>query len=716
MSHSYHDQVYSFFFPCLFIVLAQLVFPGAILAQDLEVLWVTANPSQGQPGDTVSLQARIRNNGPGMAFALQGQWFLSVDDSITIGDTALTDTETLPDYLYEGGELTFSRSITLPVFQDPVSPSYIGLVMDPYGWLFGDDPTNNTGAAAFTLTGASPPGFFDPTGDNFLDVSHVGVQAQGGNLEIDLTFTTLPDVVSGLLVMDLDQNPATTFAGAGVPGAEAVASFLFHEMGGSSLTLFAESGTTTIDAIQRTGNTVHIQIPLSLIQDDTAMDISLAADSAIGATADFDRAPDVGAYATDTGTVVVRRPGDQGITATLTDPVSGAGEPDFPDLEGMNVRVIGDQIEIVLDFDHQVEGLGQIPGSDGLFVWIDMDADKRLATGFRNAGENQPSFGVDYSIRLQIDPLAGTTYELLQEKNGTGEAETRAVGLPFNDIFVRLTEDRVICRVSLGYLGSGDGGGLIKVTALNTREILNGTFDHIPASGAWDLKAGTVMSEQTCLIPALYVSDPADDSVGAFGYDNDELLGLTACLGKSALLFSFDYKSYALSNDGATLIHLDTDRNPATGWQITNLAGDTIMGADYILRTYWDTDDLLQTTYVLKCQPPEETLLMNQLATPTLANRLYATIPLESIGNPADSVDVLVRTASWYGVILLANDEIPNSGVINLPTAIYRGDIDSDGDVDGRDLILYMQQMAGGVNTISPQEFAADYGKRGGGA
>lgn len=408
---------------------------------------------------------------------------------------------------------------------------------------------------------------------------------KNGNLSISLSCTSQPDVVNGLLVMDLDQNPAASFTGSGIPGAEAFVSLLFHEMGGSSITLFTGSGTTTLSTIQRMGNTVEIQLPLALLGGDTTMDLFVAVDGTLGASADFDRAPDVGAYAVDTNTVVARRSGDAGISVTLTDPVSGEDEPLFPDLESMNARVIGDQLEIVLNFDHQVEGLGQIPGSDGLFVWIDMDTDRSLSTGFRNTGENQPSFGVDYALRLQIDPLAGVFYEFFREKNGTGEEEVKPVGLPFNDIFVRLSGDRIICRLPLGYVGSGDGGAAIKVSALNTREILNGTFDHIPASGAWDLKKNAALSEQSSRLSAVHLFDPGDDSVGAFGYDNDELLGVQACLGYNALLLKIDYQDYALSNDGATLIHLDTDRNPATGWRLTNLAGDTVLGADYILRT-----------------------------------------------------------------------------------------------------------------------------------
>ncbi|MDZ7581883.1 MAG: hypothetical protein U5R30_15190 [Deltaproteobacteria bacterium] len=47
-----------------------------------------------------------------------------------------------------------------------------------------------------------------------------------------------------------------------------------------------------------------------------------------------------------------------------------------------------------------------------------------------------------------------------------------------------------------------------------------------------------------------------------------------------ALLYAIDYESYLLTNDGATLIHIDTDRNPNTGWAITNLASTTTIGAD----------------------------------------------------------------------------------------------------------------------------------------
>lgn len=146
------------FFSCLCFA----VFPNAVSAQDLEILWMTATPTEGQSGDTVHLQARLRNNGPGMAFAVQVQWFLSADAVITTGDTALTGIETLADYLYAGGELTISRNVEIPAFQDPVPPSCLGIIIDPLALLFGDNPDNNIGSTVFTVTGLPLPGFLIP--------------------------------------------------------------------------------------------------------------------------------------------------------------------------------------------------------------------------------------------------------------------------------------------------------------------------------------------------------------------------------------------------------------------------------------------------------------------------------------------------------------------------------------------------------------------------
>lgn len=362
------------------------------MAQDLYVAWVTATPSSGQAGDSVTLQARIGNGGPGMALAIQLRWYLSVDNVITTEDMALGDVETLYDYLYEGQEITINRQVTLPPFEDAEAPSYLGIILDPYEFLTDGDRSNNTGAAAFTFTGEPPAhSFFDPFGDNYLDVTHVSAGVSGNNLEVAITFREPPPgTAGGFMAIDLDQDPTTGLDGLSLPGAEAVASFLYHEYH-SSLSLLTACGTTELYTLSLDGNCLSYSIPLSLLGNNTSMDLFWAVDSNVGMTTDFDRAPDVGVFATDTDVVTVRRPGDTSIQVDLTDPVTGSNEPDFPNVKRLQAEVIGDQLQIVLTYNHQVENLGAYPGNDGLFVWIDLDRDHRLCTGFRNTGQQPPA-------------------------------------------------------------------------------------------------------------------------------------------------------------------------------------------------------------------------------------------------------------------------------------------------------------------------------------
>jgi hypothetical protein len=116
-------------------------------------------------------------------------------------------------------------------------------------------------------------------------------------------------------------------------------------------------------------------------------------------------------------------------------------------------------------------------------------------------------------------------------------------------------------------------------------------------------------------------------------------------------------------------------------------------------------------THLYRTLLPESLQSTHQFATPTQANRLYLTLPLESIGSPAGLVDILVRTASWGGGsgILLPNDDLPNSGVVILATipGACPGDLDPDGDVDGRDLVV----LANNPTIMVLGDFVMDFGK-----
>ena len=677
-------------------------------AQDLAVDWLTATPSTGQAGDTVTLEGRITNYGPGMALAVQYRWYLSTDAQITAEDMALGPEEVLPEILYDGGGTTVSKKVTVPAFPDPVAPSYFGLIVDPYEFASDPNRTNNAGSAAFTFTADPPHGFYDTMGDNYLDAVHLSAAVNGGNLEVAVTFSQPPSsTVSLLMGIDLDQDPLTSSANTTLPGTEAMVSLVYEKLTADSVvSLVTGSGSFSLPDAVLAGNTLTYSVPLSLIGTDTAMDLFWAIDHAVGPTADFDRAPDVGVYATDAEAVVVRRPGDASIQVSVAE---GPGGDVFPDIRQLDAQVVGDQLHLTLTYAHSVEVSTLPSGDDGLFVWVDIDGDRRLSTGFANSGQTPPAMGIDFQLRLQIDALAGILPELLKDSDGDGEPETSPMGLPVNDMFMRLSGNQILLRIPLAYLGYGDGDAALAVTSLDTRDILTGVIDRLPDSGAWDLKTDAQLPGQTCLASSREVDDPADDSVGAFGYDNDEMVHASICLGNQALLFAIDYESYLLTNDGVTLINIDTDRNPNTGWAITNLAGDTTIGADWVLRSYWDYNTLKQVTHLYRTVP-EATKTVCQFATPTQSNRLFLTLPLESIGSPAGSVDILVRTASWSGGggILLSNDDLPNSGVITLATATggRPGDLDFDGDVDGGDLALLVQNPT----LVNLSRFAEDFG------
>jgi hypothetical protein len=517
------------------------VLPSGTLAEDLAVDWVTATPIEGETDDTVTLQARIVNNGPGMALSIQYGWYLSVDNEITTDDMALGAVVTLYDYLYAGNGTIITDPITVPAFADLAAPSHFGLIVDPLRNTFDSDYSNNTGSAAFTITSDLPHSFYDTVGDNYLDAVHLSAAVSDGNLETTITFSAPPSsTISLLMGIDLDQDPTTTGANTTLPGTEAMLSLVYEDLTTESVvTLQNNTGTHELPDAVVVSNTLTYTIPLSLLGNDTAMDLFWAIDHAVGPTADFDRAPDLGVFAVDSETIVVRRPGDAAIQVSVSDPAALPGEDDFPDIRQLDARVVGDQLHLTLTYAHSVDVMDVPVSSDGLFVWVDLDSDGRLATGFANTGQTPPTMGIDHQLRLQIGDLAGVVPELRKDVDGDGKPETSPMGLPFNDMFMRLEDNRIFLQIPLAYLGYSDGSGALAVTNLNTRDILGGTMDRLPDSGAWDLKNDTLLVNQACLAPTREVADPDDDSLyGAGGWDNDELVHASICLGNQALLFA----------------------------------------------------------------------------------------------------------------------------------------------------------------------------------
>ena len=292
---------------CLLAVATSCVsllgFSHSTYAEDLTVEWVTVTPSEVQAGDSETLEGRIANYGPGMALAVQYRWYLSTDAQITTDDMILGPEGTLYEILYEGSGTIVSQPFTVPAFPDPAAPSYFGLILDPYEWILDGDRSNNADSAAFTFTADPPHDLYDTMGDNYLDAIHVTAVLSGGNLNVAITFSQPPPgTVSALMGIDLDQDPTTTGNNTTLPGTEAMVSLLY-QLYDSVVTLENDSGSHTLGDAVLNDNILTYSIPLSLLNNDTTMDLFWAIDHAVGPTADFDQAPDTGAFATDTESV-----------------------------------------------------------------------------------------------------------------------------------------------------------------------------------------------------------------------------------------------------------------------------------------------------------------------------------------------------------------------------------------------------------------------------
>jgi hypothetical protein len=63
-----------------------------------------------------------------------------------------------------------------------------------------------------------------------VDIISVQAQVTNVDLEVSVTFNTPPESFTGIMIIDLDQDPTTGIADLGVPGAEAVADINYDEI------------------------------------------------------------------------------------------------------------------------------------------------------------------------------------------------------------------------------------------------------------------------------------------------------------------------------------------------------------------------------------------------------------------------------------------------------------------------------------------------------
>jgi hypothetical protein len=68
----------------------------------------------------------------------------------------------------------------------------------------------------------------------------------------------------------------------------------------------------------------------------------------------------------------------------------------------LQAEVIGDQLQLILTYTHPVE-VDQL--QEGMDVYVYLDTDKSLCTGFDKTGQLPSTLGVDDELRLMLDPL-----------------------------------------------------------------------------------------------------------------------------------------------------------------------------------------------------------------------------------------------------------------------------------------------------------------------
>ena len=315
----------------------------------------------------------------------------------------------------------------------------------------------------------------------------------------------------------------------------------------------------------------------------------------------------------------------------------------------------------------------------GVYVWVSVDSDKSVCTGFKNDGLSPPTFGFDYELRILVSPDVSSTRilaNLWTDEYGEGEAWNRGMGLPHSDMLVRVSGNQIMCRIPMRYLRSFEPGGSIVVRSADYGYLsvpTGGHDDRLPDTGAWDLGTGVLVPKQSCLQGAapVHASDPEDDTRGV-GRNNDELVGLNACLGREALLLEISFKEYSASGNAYTMVFMDEEQNADTGEVHYNMGGTAYVGAEYVLMTAWHVYETpsKQVTILSGLDKGE---LANMLVTPDfVGNRIFATIPLECIGSPSNpNMDVMISTAEGL-TLIVPKDDLPNEGILTLPMSPAR--------------------------------------------
>lgn len=118
---------------------------------DLVVTGLSINPTSVNPGDTVTVNFTLANQGNGTADSTTHQIYLSADNLITTADTLLGTVGT--STLGPGAASPFTISVSIPSSTAPGS-MFIGVIADTPNLVSESDEGNNTASTPITITAA----------------------------------------------------------------------------------------------------------------------------------------------------------------------------------------------------------------------------------------------------------------------------------------------------------------------------------------------------------------------------------------------------------------------------------------------------------------------------------------------------------------------------------------------------------------------------------
>lgn len=408
---------------------------------------------------------------------------------------------------------------------------------------------------------ASAAGVADPAGDfPDPDITGLSCDVREGVLHVRMDLARDPaGSYGGAIFIDADRNPSTGYREG--TGAEYVYAFSVMPIVYAELVVSATVNDEPVSeaTLSSNANRIDIAIPLGAPGDGAADPDLFAAvyTGTMGALA-FDRAPDYGVMNAGSGEVKV--PGGAARVSSRYD--DREGDELSGDVTGLSTDVHDGVLDILVTYATAVESGGDLKG------WILIDADQNLATGFMNAEEAPPSFGIDYRLDYTIGSALGTGASL--EKTGPGfaeggYAETAGVplGVPYNDAMFVAAGNQAFFRIPLALLGPDDGRTSIILDSFSLSEMTSsGASDQVPDAGVGALDTGTgevrPPLSYTGAGPA-QTADRVGDSAGS-GYDGDDIASVETGYAGNVLLVRVAYASLEPDDGAVTTIFFDTDQ------------------------------------------------------------------------------------------------------------------------------------------------------------